>query len=208
MKNKLCNVLMFATGAAIGSLVTWKVAKTRYEQMIQDEVNAFKEDYVRCMRGCDEDDVQNEDNQGEVDDDDPDDPEMNMYLDLAHMYDQSGDETENDEEGVGDEEVPYINGPYVITPTDFADGNYDHALHSLTYYSDGVLADDWLVELDIEETIGEESLDHFGDYAEDVVHVRNERLNADYEVARDPRTYAEMAANAPLMHAYADRGSY
>ena len=211
MNKNLFNVMMFTAGAAIGSLVTWKIVKTRYERLIQDEVDAFKEDYIRCMRGCDSVDVQNDEDQGEDDndeEDEPDDPELSMYRDLARMYDQSGDEAENDGEGAGDEEVPYINGPYVIVPEDFADGNYDHELHSLTYYSDGILADDWLVQLDIEETIGEDSLGHFGDYAEDIVYVRNERLNSDYEVARDPRTYAEMVANAPLMHAYADSGSY
>lgn len=208
MNKILTNALMFATGAAVGSLVTWKIVKNKYERLIQDEVDAFKEDYNRCMRGYSETDAQNKDTQGEDEEDEEDeDPVMTMYRDLARMYDQPGDKAENDGEGAGDEEVPYINGPCVITPEDFADGDYDHELHSLTYYSDGVLADDWLVQLDIDETIGEDSLEHFGDYVDDIVHVRNERLKSDYEVARDPRTYAEMIENAPLMHTYANSGS-
>lgn len=200
MNKTLFNVFLFTTGAAIGSLVTWKIAKTRYERLIQEEVDAFKEDYVRCMRGDPAESTQDEDDWDEDDEeeDDSEDPDMTAYRNLAHMYDQSGDETENDGEGAGDGEVPYINGPYVISPNDFADGNYDHSLYSITYYADGVLSNDWYEQLDIDETIGEDSLEHFGDYAEDVVHVRNERLKADYEVVRDPRKYADMIANDPL----------
>ena len=217
MNEKLFNAIMFATGAAIGSLVTWKIVKTRYDQLIQREVDAFKEDYVRCMRGRSENDSQNADisdnedyDDEDYDDEEEDESDMYDYCDLVNEYAQSGDEAENDEEGVGDAEVPYINGPYVITPEDFGDGNFDHALHCVTYYRDGILADDWLVQLDIDETIGEDSLSHFGDSVDDVIHVRNERLGADYEVVRDPRTYAEAeaASNASLLHAYADRGSY
>lgn len=204
MNKTMFNVLLFTTGAAIGSLVTWKVMKTKYERIIQDEIDAFKDDYIRCMRGepdevdlCNEDDIPDED-------DDEDECDMTTYRSLARMYDQSGDEAENDGEGVEDDEAPYINGPRVITPEEFSDGNYEHSLYCLTYYADGVLSNDWYERLDIEETIGEDSLEHFGDHVDDVVYVRNERKSADYEVTRDPRNYADMIANDPLMRAYAD----
>lgn len=204
MNKAMTNVLLFATGAAIGSLVTWKVVKNKYERIIQEEIDSFKTDYIRCMhREFDENDLCNDDEQGE-DDEEDDELTMSTYQRLAHMYDQSGDDVENDREGVGDDEVPYINGPYVITPEDFADGNYEHSLYCLTYYADGVLSNDWYERLDIDNTIGEDSLDHFGDHVEDVVYVRNERLKTDYEVTRDPRKYTDMIANDPLMRANAD----
>ena len=210
MNKILSNTILFATGAALGSLVTWKIVKGKYERLIQKEVDDFKEEYIRCMRGDtmddNDDDSASEDYQDDYEDDeDAEDPDIITYRNLANMYDHTGDETENDGEGAGDGDVPYIDGPYTITPEDFADGNYDHELHSLTYYSDGILADDWLVQLDIDETIGEDSLEHFGDYTDDVVYVRNKRLNADYEIARDPRTYAEVLASSnALMQTYAD----
>lgn len=206
MNQKLFNVFMFATGAAIGSLVTWKVVKTRYELIIQEEIDSFKEDYIRCMNkqsfaidSC-------EDNQDELDDEDDgfDEATVHAYHEIASRYYTAGDEAETNEEGEGDEEVPYINGPYVISPDEFGDGNYDHSLYCLTYFADGILSNDWYEKCDIEETIGEDSLDHFGDYTEDVVHVRNERMNADYEVTRDPRNYADMVASGPLTGAYAN----
>lgn len=211
MNKNLSNLLLFTAGAAVGSLVTWKVLKTKYDQLIQDEVDAFKEDYARCMgRGssssdiCDSDEDALCDKEYEDEEDAVEDPDVTEYHRLAGGYASSGEIAENGKEGEGDDAVPYINGPYVITPNDFGDGNYDYDLHCLTYYADGVLANDWDEVLDIDETIGLESIEHFGDYAEDVVHVRNERLEADYEVVRDCRRYSDvLAANAPA-HAYAD----
>lgn len=207
MNKKLFNVLVFTAGAAVGSLVTWKVVKTKYERILQEEIDSFKETYALCMRGQSDKDKKCDDIDETMDDDEDyeyEESEIINYHTLAKMYNKSGDETENDGEGEGDEEVPYINGPVVIMPEDFGNGNYDHDCYCLTYYSDGVLSNDWYEELNIEETIGEDALEHFGDYAEDIVHVRNERMNADYEVVRDYRTYAEMIANDPLLRAHAN----
>ena len=43
MNNKVVNVLMFAAGAAVGSVVTWKLVKTKYEQIARDEIASVKE---------------------------------------------------------------------------------------------------------------------------------------------------------------------
>lgn len=203
MNNKLFNVVMFTAGAVIGSLVTWKIVKTKYEQILQEEIDSVKETWARMgYQESDEETPYEED--GEEDEDDEwDDSVMTDYAAIASKYSRSSD-VENGEEGGGDDEVPYINGPVVITPDEYGDGNYDHDLHCINYYADGVLADDWGVKLDIDETIGLEALEHFGDYAEDTVHVRNERLKADYEVVKDPRNYADMLANDPQMRMYAD----
>lgn len=204
MKQKLFNVLLFAAGAAVGSLVTWKIVKTKYERIAQEEIDSVKETWARMER---EDEVDSEDIDEDTEDNEDsgyDESDMIAYHTLVNMYSKPGTETENDKKGGGDDEVPYINGPYIITPEDFGDGDYDHDLYCLTYYSDGILSNDWYEEIDIDETIGDESLEHFGDYAEDIVHVRNERLKADYEVVRDDRTYAELVANDPLLHMYAN----
>lgn len=204
MKKTMFNIFLFTAGAAIGSVVTWKIVKNKYEQIIQDEIDSFKEDYVHCMRGeVDEDNLRDENGMDEGEEDE--DSEMDIYRTLVQEYMQSGDDAENDGEGAGDEEVPYINGPSVITPEEFGNGNYNHSLYCLTYYSDGILSNDWYEQLDIDETIGQDSLEHFGDHAEeDVVHVRNERMGADYEVVRDPRRYSDIVANDPLTRIYAD----
>ena len=198
MNQKLINVVMFTTGAAIGSLVTWQLLKSHYERYVQDEIDKFVEDWksrVQHPNVRDDDDNWNDLERDEIDDeDDSNETEIYDYHQLARKYG-----------GEGAEEIdfPQVNGPVVITPDEFGDGNYGHSLIALTYYSDGVLANDWLETFDIEETIGEESLEHFGDYADDVVHVRNEQNLADYEVVKDPRTFAEVAADDVLMATYA-----
>lgn len=207
MKKTFINLFLFTAGATIGSLVTWKIVKTKYERIIQEEIDSFKETYALCMSGASNESSSFEDEHQE------EEPGQNGfsksvmtdYAALAGKYGHpSSDEDENIEEGGGDEDFPYINGPVVISPEEYGDGNYDHDLYVLTYYDDGILANDWWETLDIEETIGTDALEHFGDYTEDVVHVRNERLKADYEVTKDPRNYMDMIANDPLRHAYAN----
>lgn len=201
MKQKLFNVLMFTAGAAIGSLVTWKFVKTKYERIAQEEIDSVKETWVRMARedsgSYDTDDIsEEEDDVVTVEYD----PVKNEYHRIVNKYSSAGDDAENGEEGEGDD-VPYVDGPYVITPDDFADGNYDHEAISLTYFADGILANDWFETFDIDDTIGEKALEQFED---DVVHVRNKRLLADYEVVRDPRNYADVVADDPLMSRYAN----
>lgn len=191
MNIKLFNVFMFAFGATVGSVVTWKIMKDRCERMIQDEVDAFKNDWVKMTREDDTEYTVQADEDEEFDDD-----TRAEYHSLAHSYDY------NCEEGGGDE-VPYVNGPYVISPDEFG-GERDYEAWCLSYYNDGVLADDWQVTYDIEDTIGEDALEHFGDYTDDIVHVRNERLQCDYEVTKDPRNFKDLLSNDLHMSGYAE----
>lgn len=215
MNKKIINMLMFTAGAAIGSGVTWYVVKTRYERILQEEIDSVKETWARMNQNdsmADEsEDIENDDAEETVEEIDFEKSDMIDYSQIASQYTSSGtkagdsDNIDNDEEGEGGaDEVPYINGPYVIDPSDFADGDYDHDCYCLTYYEDGVLANDWWETFDVEETIGLDAIEHFGDVVEDIVHVRNERLKADYEVSRDPRNYADLIANDPLMSAHED----
>ena len=88
--------------------------------------------------------------------------------------------------------------PYVISPDNFGDGEYDYELVSLVYYE----GDDTLVKQDevihnIDDVIGLDSLMHFGDYEDDVVHVRNDRLKTDYEVFLNGGKWSEVSDSEP-----------
>ena len=81
---------------------------------------------------------------------------------------------------------------YIIRPDEF--GEYDdYDTISLTYYADHILTDedDEIVE-DIEDKIGFDALSHFGEYEEDSVFVRNDRIKCDYEILLDQRKYSEV----------------
>lgn len=220
-RNTLVKAFIFVAGAAIGSAVTWKVIKNKYEQITQEEIKSVKEEYSRltklmrmeidaCRRVTEahiEDEVTDSDDS--IDNNhDFSEPENNMveYHKLTSKYRGTPDESESNEEGdgdgIGDDDLPFINGPYVISPDEFASSPPGYSACPIDYYKDGILADGWGVKLNIEETIGEDAINHFGDYVDDVVHVRNERTQIDYEVTRDPRTYkeAEWAYSDPNSH--------
>ena len=87
--------------------------------------------------------------------------------------------------------------PYVIAPYDF--GELDgYSQFELTYYSDDVLEDeDYNIVTDRDELIGADSLLTFGEYEEDAVFVRNERLRADFQILKDYRTYKQARSVGP-----------
>ena len=208
MNRTVFNILLVTAGAAIGSAVTWKVVKTKYERIVQEEIDSVKEEIKRLYTDQEvneEVEDQNEECAELIEDEEdvfePSSDEIFEYHNMTSVYRSSADikEEENDEEGgMGyPDEAPYINGPYVISPDDFRCSPPGYNAQALDYFADGVLADSWGVELNIEETIGEESLECFGEYADGIVYVRNERTETDYEVTQDPRTYEETIRTNP-----------
>lgn len=84
------------------------------------------------------------------------------------------------------------NKPYVISPEEFSD-IWEYDTISLTYYADNVLTDDEdEVMEDIEGTVGADSLERFGEYEDDAVYVRNDRLKCYYEILKDLRNYSDV----------------
>lgn len=177
MKSTLSKVLIFAAGAAIGSVVTWKVIKARYEQLMQAEI-ADIEARFDCLYGKDEDDDTDESDESE------DEPEPD-YDDVVKDLGYSNSEVKGEVK------------PKVISPEEF--GELDgYELISLTYYSNGVLTDDNDVPVDdVEGTVGKDSLTTFGEHLDYVVHVRNDRLHAYYEIALDFGEYNGDIATEP-----------
>lgn len=87
--------------------------------------------------------------------------------------------------------------PYVISPDEFGEFE-DYERISLSYYADQILADedDEKVE-DVDNVVGLESLTHFGEFEDDSVFVRNDRLKCDYEILLDQRTYSDVIKQRP-----------
>lgn len=179
MNNTLNKIIIFAAGAAIGSVVTWKILNTRYEQLIEEEIESVKEAYSKsyCESQCSEDEESK-----------TDEVEVDNYKDLASKYNNDNVESDNREEDDNCMDMPYL-----ISPEEYSDSDYEAA--SLWYFADGILTDEqYNIIEDIEETVGEESLNHFGDYPDDpdTVYVRNDYLEVDYEICRDERFYSEI----------------
>ena len=191
MNNNIKCVLAFMSGAAIGSAITWKLLKSKYEQLTREGIESYKEAiaYQNIGKSLAEGFASGFDGMKE---------EANLYAEKLKTlgYTEAEPDVEvampEDEidENEGEEEYEPMSKPYVINPINYAEKD-DYGCENLAYYSDGVLADinDEPVD-NIEELVGD-ALDHFGDYEEDAVHVRNERLKCDYEILRDDRTFSE-----------------
>lgn len=193
--SKTCFV-MFVVGAAAGSAATWLYAKKYYERIAQEEIDSVKA--VFSERKPDtvvkNNNVQ-EENQHKAD-------IAKLKPDLVNYAAKLQEEgytnyTKHSEKIIEEKDVAMPNKPYIISPEEFGEsGNYTQI--SLTYYSDGVLADDEdeIIE-DIDDTVGEDFADHFGDYEDDSVFVRNDRLKCDYEILRDNRSYSDVTGRYP-----------
>lgn len=186
--NKIKTLFAFASGVAVGSAVTWKLLKTKYEQIAQEEIDSVKEAFFKAYNeseDCEE---------TECSDGDEVEPETTMKY--AAILQREGYTNYSDTAKESKESDELEDEPYVISPEEFGESDYTQI--GLTYYSDGTLADenDEIVE-DVEKYVGIESLSHFGEYEDDSVFVRNDRLKIDYEILLDTRKYSDIMNKRP-----------
>ena len=195
MSSKGMVFLAFIAGAGIGSVCTWQLLKRKYELIAQEEIDSVKAAYATRETGkslvegfCNglkvaEDRTQKE--EGDVD-----------FKKYASIIQKEGytDYSRSVEEKKGE---AFVEKPYVISPEEFGEFE-EYEKISLTYYADEVLADENDEEVDdVDEIVGDESLNHFGEYEDDSVFVRNDRLKCDYEILLDQRNYSDVAKTRP-----------
>lgn len=209
MKSKLFNVLVFTVGAAVGSAVTWKVMKTRYERIVQEEIESIKDafsDLPTTPKEASEGDSEDDESQPKTKTkqinweelEDLDEEEEDFTADDRMKYAHIANKYASEKGGANDMATDGARDPYVIAPYDFGElDGYDQI--ELTYYEgDDTLEDEeYNVITNRNELIGAESLFTFGEYEEDAVFVRNERLKADFQILKDYRSYAEARSIGP-----------
>lgn len=182
MSKVIKNLFIFATGAVVGSFVTSKLIAKKYEQLMQDAIDDVKEVYSKKYTG----EQQSEQN---VDDDTEDNSDIidackEQIKNLGYTAEQEDD---------------FKNYPYVIPPYEFGEKDGYQCI-TLTYYSDKILTDDDdRIIHNVEEIVGLESLNHFGEYEPDVVYVRNDIQKCDYEILADYGTYADLVERKPYI---------
>ena len=179
--SKALYFVAFVSGAAIGGFAAWKYTQKKYEQIAQEDIDSVKETFrQRVDELTGQLDKINEEKK-DVAAKAKDKPDVVSYTSMLNNlgYTDESTHAENPDR------------PYVISPDEFDEfDEYDK--RSLIYYADGYLADDndELVD-DVEETVGSDSLNHFGEYEYDSVFVRNDRLKCDYEILLSLRKYSE-----------------
>lgn len=174
-------VLWFTLGAAVGVGCTYKYFKTKYECIAQEEIDSVKQAFSEPQ--------QSKPVEGDTEYKVADAVVVNHYANIIRQQEYASED--GPVEPIG-EEVTGVKRPYVISPEDF-DTLDDYECQSLNYYADGVLADDMgnVVE-DIDAMVGRDSLNHFGEYEDDAVHVRNDALQCDFEILRDLDNYSDV----------------
>lgn len=177
MNKGVFGFLAFVAGGVVGLFAANKLMKQKYEQLVQDEIDsvksAFRKDHPLPEKKLK-----------------PMEKERREYSQRIVNL------------GYAEEKKPVDKQkPHVISPDEFGDQDeYDEI--SLTYYADGTVTDDndrAMSKDEIEETIGKDSLTHFGEYEDDSVFVRNDRLKADYEILMDQRSYVDILRQKPYL---------
>lgn len=172
MNNIAASLAALAIGAGAGGAAAYVYAKKKYDRIAREEIASVKEMY----RKKSEDDIQQ--------------PEVDQKTDLmAYARKLRDQKYREDTDGEADETD---DGIALISPEELGN-KIGYEVINLTYYADGILADDEDEMIgDVEGLIGADALGSFGTYEDDAVHVRNHAHKCDYEILRDKRTYADV----------------
>lgn len=211
MNKSIFGVVGFVLGAAAGSLVTWKLIEKKYMDMADDEIRSVKEMYRSKANRVTDDEVRDiskqfveeERSQIHYEPDDTgkelinklnnltatyasdDKPDYTAYSQAKEKHDVSDDAMPTEPEVKHDE-------PYIIDPTEFGEFS-EYEQRELTYYKDGVICENDTDMIDPYDIFGDLDVgDHFGEYENDRVFVRDDRRQVDYEILRDERTFMEV----------------
>ena len=175
MSNRSLFSLGFIIGAASGATVAWYLLKDKYETLAQEEIDSVKEVFARREQEMKDETVKRNVAEG-IKDSDRTKPDLKEYAEQLKKngYTRYSD-LSADDEGVSDKQTK----PYVIPPEQFGDDENDEVIE------------------DVEDAVGIDSLNRFGEYEDDSVFVRNDARKCDYEILLDQRTYSEVVEDMP-----------
>ena len=213
-KNALINIATFAIGAAVGSVATWKLLKTKYENIAQEEIDSVKEAFAeetKTNREPVEDEVKVAKAQTKA----YNEIIKNVGYSVSSGYSEGIKDLNNEVSekiktivaecdeivnlgkeamvNTGGKETMVKDGPYIISPSDFGEDD-EYEVITLVCYADGVIteSDNGEIVDDVEGAIGDcDVRAHFGEYEDDSVFIRNEERKVDYEILRDKDNYYE-----------------
>lgn len=176
-KDILIKGLIFVIGAAAGSAATYKFVKDKYEKITNEEIAAMREHFKEKYEQPASDEAQDYEPTEE-------DAEKLKGIISGNGYESNSEKEENKE----DEDM-YV--PEVIAPEE--SWEQDYPTITLTYYEgDGILTDDHdKIITNADELVGHDFAQHFGEYEEDSVYVRNSKLKVHYEILRDYGAYSD-----------------
>lgn len=195
MNKTAYGILMFVSGVMVGATVAIKLVKTKYEKRANEEIESVREYYASKRADAVKDEIKQLEEIANKDDED----KIEAYVDLVEKsgYGATSD-CEDEVETTKFVKTKNKNNTILITPEELGEEveEIGHAfdITTLIYYADGVMTfheDEGIVD-DIEDLVGTEFKDHFGDYENDAVFVRNFRNETDYEIIKDDDAYYDI----------------
>lgn len=191
MKNVLIFVVGAVAGAAAGSFATYKYVEKKYKQIADEEIASVVERFSNRNKPTENHNNYAEEEKRELVNEPKVIEESAEFIEYKEMIDNLNYHSlDLDTEKTEDDTV----APYLITPEEFGDEpGYD--TKTFTWYSDNVLADDDdLIVSDYDLLIGD-ALDHFDDFADKAVFVRNENELCDYEILKYDLPFGNNGSN-------------
>lgn len=212
-------VFIFGLGAAIGSLLTWKLLDEKYKKIADEEIQSVKDMYNEKKE------IESTIVKAEVSNEKAANPSIKIEEQKEDTHEKLnnliarrkertkerenyfkkvaqdlGYDIDKDDDVVVTEEADgslwmspkndYVS-PYVISPDEFGDTQYFEN-KSWTYYSDHIITDEVGQIVDDPEDYLGDCLDSFGEFEDDAVHVRNENLECDYEVIKVEQSFRDL----------------
>lgn len=163
-------LLCFTLGAAVGFGTATYFMKTKYEAMVEEEVQSVMEWAKKKEQPIKNDELSHSE-------------EVEEFNKIAQNYNKISEKVSK----VMDEYKPYR-----ISQGDFVIDDDEYAKVSLEYYSDeeGLFEGSEYIS-NIEDTVGQDNLDFFASVDDDVMYIRNEKYKTDYEICRIIGRYSE-----------------
>lgn len=170
---------IFGAGALVGAVVAAKAVREKYQQEAEEEIAEMREYYREKQQETKTEEVKEEK-----------DESTEEYKEIVKDEGYTNYTQYNDvkpEEKIDDVEDEWT--PSIIDPEEFGeDPSYDTA--TLTYFKDGVLADE-VDEVMDPKMVGEENLKIFDEFGARSIYVRNDEHMIDFEIIRDEYPYSE-----------------
>jgi hypothetical protein len=162
-------------------LITKRVLEEKYTQRLEEELGATKQFYNRLRK------------QGEY----SSPTSVLRTFQGDEVFDEEQDEPEDNLNW--DEEAELLirdtDKPYIISFNEYKNTRLDYVKTDLTYYeNDDIIIDGGTVPYpDVDNLLGEANLQRFGvgSTSKDIVYIRNEELETDFEIGRTDGDFSE-----------------
>lgn len=181
MEKKTISVFAFIAGLTIGGassyFLTRKILQKEFDLELQEQIDDVKR-YYKLLR-----------KEGDFSSPETVKPSYNDVVKSYQFEEPQDPANEEIQKNIDTDE------PTIISLEEFMEERTDLDKITLTYYEgDDVLCDDRDVAIhEFEKSIGNEALTKFGHLSKDpnVVYVRNEKNETDYEIIKDHRSFSE-----------------